>query len=616
MISFFDPKSEYHKYPSGALAAGTSLRLRVVFPRDFGVRYCYLVISEDNKADRYISMTWEQTDGCEESWYTDFVQPSPALLFYHFEYENSWGRTGILHSNNALKGEICGREKWQLTVFDPAFRTPDKIKGGIIYQVFPDRFYFSGEKKENIPTDRILRDDYENFPKWKPDNDGEIRNNDYFCGDFKGITMKLDRLSELGITVLYLNPISEAHSNHRYDTADYMKPDPLLGTEEEFSELCTECHKRGISVVLDGVFSHTGDNSIYFNKYGNYGNSGAYNDINSPYRKWYTFKNNGKYLCWWGITTLPEVNEEDPDFINFITGEKGVIDHWLSLGADGYRLDVADELPDVFIDEVRKAVKRNNENNYLLGEVWEDATNKISHGGRRRFLLGAQLDGVMNYPFRKAIIDFMLKGNAEGFMKAVTSITDNYPPEALHACMNHLGTHDTERVLTVLSGVNCDGMSRDRQAAVTISEDAFNHGIKLLKAAMCLNYTLPGVPSIYYGDEAGMTGCKDPFNRGCYPWDRENAEILDFTKKLGMIRRSHEVLKEGGFYPVSAELGCVAFVRYKEGLPRTFTIVNKNTDSITYWLPDDLRNMICLVGGEKIDGGVVVPGESAVLMCD
>lgn len=618
MISFFDPASEYHLYPKGAQAAGTSLRLRVVFPRSFGVRYCDLVIEEDGSDRLVLPMTWEQTDGYEESWVIDYTPDHPAPLFYGFEYENAWGRTVLRHTEKDLRGEICGTVPWQLTVYSPDFRTPAHVKGGIIYQIFPDRFYNSGEPKRNVPSDRCLRNDFDGLPVWQPDKNGKIRNNDYFGGDFRGMTEKLGYLESLGVNIVYLNPICEAHSNHRYDTADYLRPDPLLGSAEDFREFCEECHKRGISVILDGVFSHTGDDSVYFNKYGRYGDSGAFSDPSSPYRKWYTFKKDGSYLCWWNITTLPEVNEEDPDFLRFITGENGVIDHWLSLGADGFRLDVADELPDLFIDEARKAVKRNGPEKYLLGEVWEDATNKISHGGRRRYLLGQQLDGVMNYPFRSTIIDFLLKGSAEDFMRDINTIVENYPPEAMNACMNHLGTHDTERILTVLSGIRCEGLSRARQASVTISPETLRHGIKLLKAAMCINYTLPGIPSVYYGDEAGMTGCKDPFNRACFPWGRENGEILAFAQELGRIRRSSDVLREGAFCPVSAVLGCIAYVRYQDGLPRLLTIVNKNPDGIEYRLPDDLKNMHCLIGGRKTEdgAGVLIDAETAVILSD
>ena len=613
----FDPSKLWHKSISGAVAAGNSLWLRVVLPRDFGVTSCRLIISEDGKPDEYINMSWDNTDGIEEWWQTELYIDSPKLLFYRFQYENSWGKTDIGHGKDTHLGEIGSREMWQITAYSPNFHTPDWIKGGIIYQIFPDRFCFSGEIKENIPSDRVIRTDWGGTPEYRPDNEGIIRNNDYFCGDFKGIEEKLSYIASLGVSCIYLNPVCEAHSNHRYDTADYIKPDVLLGTMDDFTSLCKKADDYCIKIIIDGVFSHTGADSIYFNKYGRYGNSGAFSDINSPYRSWYKFSDDGKkYESWWGIDTLPETKEECCGFADFITGENGVIDHWIKAGAKGVRLDVADELPDCFLDKLRIAVKRNGEDNYLLGEVWEDATNKISHGGRRRFLQGNQLDSVMNYPFRDAIINFLLTANAEKFMHSVFSVTENYPPEALHCLMNHLGTHDTERILTLLSGISCEGKSREAQAQITISDEALKKGIKLLRMALVMNFTLPGVPSIYYGDEAGLTGCKDPFNRACFPWGKENNEILSFTKEIAALRKRYDVLRDGGFYPISSTLGCVAYLRYKEGAKRIFVVANKNPSPITYWLNPDMQDMMPVFGGARFGGGVIVPAEGFAVLSD
>ena len=613
----FDPSKVWHKSINGAVAAGEHLWLRVVLPRDFGVTACTLILCEDKKSDIRIPMTWDNTDGIEEWWQTEIYLPEPKLLFYYFQYENAWGKTTVGKGKETHLGEICSSEKWQLTVYSPEYKTPDWIKGGIIYQIFPDRFCFSGEKKENVPSDRILRSDWGEMPEFRPDKNGIIKNNDYFCGDFKGIESKLPYIASLGVNCIYLNPVCEAHSNHRYDTADYKKPDTLLGTMEDFSSLCESAEKLGIRIIIDGVFSHTGADSIYFNKYGRYNETGAYNDPASPYRKWYKFKKDGKaYESWWGIDTLPETKEDDESFSEFITGENGVIDFWLKAGASGIRLDVADELPDSFLDKIRTAVKRNGDDKYLLGEVWEDATNKISHGGRRRFLQGKQLDSVMNYPFRQAIIDFLLNSNAERFMNSVFSIIQNYPEEALHTMMNHLGTHDTERILTLLSGVSCEGKSRETQAETVISDSALKRGVNLLKSALVMSFTLPGVPSIYYGDEVGMTGCKDPFNRGCFPWGSENTEILNFTKELAELRGNYSVLKNGGFYPISATLGCVAYLRYKEGEKRIFVVINKNPETITYYLNHDMTEMKAILGGVRFGSGVIIRGESFAILTD
>lgn len=617
MLEPFNAAKQYHKSIIGAAAAGTFLRLRVLLPRGFGVTHVDLVIKRDGRKDEYRALTWESTDNVNEWWFVDVTFDEPGAYFYRFEYDTAWGRTLIRRVGISQSGSIYGDGEWEQFVYPSEMRTPDNFAGGIFYQIFPDRFRFSGHKKDNVPSDRVLRADWGGVPVWEPDVKGIVRNNDFFCGDFAGIAEKLPYIASLGATCVYLNPISEAHSNHRYDTADYLRTDPLLGSDDDFKMLCDTAHSLGIKILIDGVYSHTGADSVYFNKYGRYGVGGAYNDENSPYRHWYSFgKNRNDYKGWWNFDTLPEVNEENPAYIEFITGEHGVIDHWLSLGADGIRLDVADELPDGFIEKIRAAVKRHGEDKMLLGEVWEDASCKISQGGRRRYFCGSELDSVMNYPFRTAITDFLLTSNAQRFMDSVYSVCLNYPPKVMNLCMNFLGTHDTERILTVLSGINCDGMSRLAQSRLTYSPNTLAHAKKLLKAALCILYTLPGIPCIYYGDEAGMTGGKDPFNRGCYPWGNEDGELIGFHKMLGAFRKDAEVLSDGGFYPLSSSLGCVAFLRYKQGTRRVACIVNKNPDAIDYLLNPDMQDMHAFCGGENIGGSVRIPPETACILTD
>lgn len=206
-------------------------------------------------------------------------------------------------------------------------------------------------------------------------------NNDFFGGNFQGITEKLPHIASLGATVLYLNPISKAFSSHRYDTGDYKTPDPMLGTEEDFATLCQEARKLGIHVILDGVFSHTGSNSLYFDRYRAFGGHGAYADPQSPYRSWYQFYHYpDSYHCWWNFDTLPCVNKMDPTYLDYvIDGPDSVVAHWLRLGADGFRLDVVDELPDAFVLRLKRRIREIKPDALLIGEVWEDASNKIAY---------------------------------------------------------------------------------------------------------------------------------------------------------------------------------------------------------------------------------------------
>ncbi|HAS38774.1 MAG TPA: alpha-glycosidase, partial [Ruminococcaceae bacterium] len=372
----YNSRLEYHKSIFGAVKTDQTVTFRIILPRDFCCHSAKLVIKKaEDEQYRCLDMQWDCMEGCGEEWWKiDFTAEEAAIYKYHFEYDTSWGTSRIYTVGNGIAAIQSEGDDWQLTVYDKNFRTPDRFKGGVIYQIFPDRFAFSGREKKNVPTDRILRTDRDGDPFWVPTSDGKVLNNDYFGGDLKGIEEKLGYLKELGVTCIYLNPIFEAQSNHRYDTADYENIDPLLGTEKDFSSLCKKADRLGIKIMLDGVFSHTGADSIYFNKYGYYGHGGAYQDVNSPYRSWYCFGEGNSYESWWGCSNLPNVKEMEPSYLDYILrDDDSVIKKWLRLGASGWRLDVADELPDEFIAILREEVKKVKPDAVIIGEVWEDA---------------------------------------------------------------------------------------------------------------------------------------------------------------------------------------------------------------------------------------------------
>ncbi len=587
----FNSRNGLHKSPYGAVKEKQNINFSIVLPRHLQCSDAYLVIKEDKGDYIYCPMNWSRMEGESEEWWSlAHTVYTAGIYFYHFEYDTPWGRVAIRHNGDCNGVLSMGKHDWQLSVYSESFTTPEWLKGGIIYQIFPDRFYFSGTKKKNVPEDRILRDDIFSEPYWKPDSEGKVLNNDYFQGDLKGITEKLDYIASLGVTCIYLNPIFEAQSNHRYDTANYEKIDSLLGTQQDFVSLCKQAEKKGISIMLDGVFSHTGDDSVYFNKYGRYNSIGAYQSEKSPYYSWYKFKKYpNDYHSWWGIDILPEVKEESPDFIKYITSDNGIARKWLKLGARAWRLDVADELPDVFLDEFRKAVKAEKEDGLVLGEVWEDASNKFSYGERRRYFGGKQLDSVMNYPFADAIISFIRSGKVEGFTNKIMTITENYPKCCVDVLMNHIGTHDTMRAITQLAGESCEFRDRSWQSGRILSKEAYEYGVKLLKLASVIQFTLPGVPSIYYGDEAGMQGYKDPFNRYCFPWGKENTELQSHYAALGEMRKGCHCLKKGEYVTVSEAMGCLAYVRYSEK-DEILVIINRNEHEIDYYLPSNWYN--------------------------
>lgn len=611
-IPFISTK-EYHKYPLGAVKEESQLTFRIVLPRDFGCTGAKIVVTKDGGEPCRYSMWWDCMQGENEEWWkVQLFFPEKGLYFYHFEYDTSFGTSRIYRHRDSLNGCInsAGGE-WQFTVYDENFTTPDWIKGGIIYQIFPDRFYNSGKEKTDVPDDRILRSDYDGEPYWRPDKNGKTLNNDYFCGDLKGIEEKLPYISSLGVNCIYLNPIFEAHSNHRYDTADYEKVDPLLGTQEDFTSLCKKAEETGIKIILDGVFSHTGCDSRYFNKKNRYGDVGAFQSKESPYFYWYKFVSwPDEYSSWWGIDILPEIIEENPKFIEYISGENGIAQKWLASGASGWRLDVADELPDEFLDAFRRSVKKKNPDALIIGEVWEDASNKSSYGYRRRYLQGDQLDSVMNYPFAEGIIDFVRYGNAENFEKTVSTVLENYPKPVIDVLMNHIGTHDTQRAITALAGESCVYRDREWQSGRVLDEEKKQTGIRLLKQAAVLQFTLPGVPSIYYGDEAGLEGYKDPFNRGCFPWGKENKELVEFYTALGKMRRENPQFISGECKFISAVMGCVAFSR-----DNITVISNSNNHPIRYFLPEDRHGSYIIFGGGECDGlSVSISANSSVIL--
>ncbi|MBQ8202866.1 MAG: glycoside hydrolase family 13 protein [Clostridia bacterium] len=603
----FDSRNPIYRLKFGAIAAGETLRLRVLLHFDAHCHNVYLMIKNDRDSDyTYIEMIPRETLD-NYRFYDCEINREEGLYFYCFKYTSDYGDFFITKQGESLG--VVSRDTcipWQLTVYEKDFKVPEWLRGGIIYQIFPDRFYNSGKIKQNIPDDRYISGDWSKEPEYRQNGDLCSLGNDYYGGDLQGIKEKLPYLKSLGVNCVYLNPIFEAHSNHRYNTADYLKIDSILGDEKDLEQLCEEAENLGIYIILDGVFSHTGDDSIYFNRRNRYGSGGAYNDDNSPYRSWYKFgASKDDYASWWGIKTLPEVEENDPAFTEFITGENGVIRYWLKKGVKGFRLDVADELPDEFLDNIRKAIKTEDGNALLLGEVWEDASNKISYGSRRRFIRGSQLDSVMNYPFANSIVEFVRTGNQQIIANTVMNIVENYPKCVLDVLMNHIGTHDTARILTRLIKGDGSAHNRPEQSGLRLCEEEYKLAKDYLFIAAALQYTLPGVPSLYYGDEAGVQGFGDPFCRATYPWGNEDEEILEFYRQLGSLRTNCDAYKNGAFKIVANFEGVFGFTRVNDS-SMAATFVNRRAEDIELDLPfaaDDIKQIL---GGQLRDGKIFV----------
>lgn len=561
MRILYDSKNEYHKSPFGCLRQGENCTLRIEIPISCNSKLVRLCIRNEEGFEMLVPFYKEKTEGDYECYRTEFSLFAKGLYFYHFNIQTAYGQFDLYKQGadtNMGEGDL-----WQVTCYDRHYDTPDDFKGRVMYQIFPDRFAKSGKVNPDGKLEPyVIHDDVNDTPVYLPNEQGRIVNNDFFGGNVKGICEKLPYLKELGVGIIYLNPIFYAYSNHRYDTADYKRIDPLLGTEDDFERLCREAHKRDMKIILDGVFSHTGSNSVYFDRNHIFGN-GACSNENSPYKDWFMFQQYpDKYTSWWGIDTLPCVDEMNKSYMDYIIfSDDSVIEYWLKLGADGFRLDVADELPDEFIAAFKKRLKEIKPDALLIGEVWEDASNKISYSRRRKYFSESELDSVMNYPFRDAILGFT-KGYINGkiFADNVMTIVENYPRPVLDCLMNLLSTHDTRRILTELSGIG-DSMSKVDKANFRLSGEALDKALALEKAAALLQFTLPGNPCIYYGDEIGMEGFEDPLNRAFFKWNDINADLQEFYKKLSQLKRENPAISHGDIAVCAVDERYIKFSR-------------------------------------------------------
>ena len=547
MRILYDSKNKKYKSPFGCLCVDEICNINIDIPTHCESLSVHINLCNDHtKKEANIPLTLKKTANGYDTFGGEFSLREAGLYFYTFFVQTKTSDF-TLYKEGYSDTNIGEGEKWQLSCYENDFDVPKSFQGKVMYQIFPDRFHKSGDcdiQTKLLPF--LLHEDKNDVPVFAPNEHGEVTNSDFYGGNLRGIEEKLQYIKELGVSVIYLNPVFKAYSNHRYDTCDYKAIDPMLGTEDDFISLCSSAHKLGIKIILDGVFSHTGSNSIYFDKNHIFGN-GAVSCETSPYRSWYKFSEYPhKYDSWWGIETLPAVNEMDSSYLDYIIrGKDSVIEHWLKLGADGYRLDVADELPDEFIYLLRKNVKEVKADSFVVGEVWEDASNKISYSQRRKYFVGSELDSVMNYVFKNAIIDFVCKKiSCNEFSNAIMTIAENYPPMCLHSAMNSLSTHDTARILTSLSGCEIPD-TKSGQAHAVLSKAQRSIAVMRLFTAVFLQYVLPGMPCIYYGDEIGMEGFGDPFCRGYFKWDSVDETILGFFKEMGRIKNSTPALQYG-----------------------------------------------------------------------
>ena len=561
MRAYHNSRNLEYRTPYGAATVGSAVSLYLdVWEAESAV--CTLRLWIDGEGETLIPMSARPMEGFTR-FSAEIRRETPAIVWYSFIIDHDGVREtyGARQGSRGGEGAQYGWEppSFQITVYAPR-RLPDWYRNGIVYQIFPDRFARDAHWRETLSAAlagqrngpaRRIEEDWEKLPVYEKDSAGRVTAWDFYGGTLKGIEEKLPYLKNLGVTALYLNPIFSAASNHRYDTADYLNVDAALGGNQAFQSLLTAAEGMGISVILDGVFNHTGCDSLYFDRYGNYGGRGAFGNPASEYRNWYSFDDaTGKYDCWWGVDDLPNVNENNPTYRDFICGGRGsVIRKWMRSGVKGFRLDVADELPDDFIAGIKTALTEENPEGLLLGEVWEDASNKISYGQLRRYFLGSELDSVMNYPLRDALIDF-LTGRAASWdvNEILESLRENYPPEALYGTLNMMGSHDRVRLMNLLGGAPDESsLSEAERCAYRLSPAERGLAKGRLWLITLVQMTMPGVPCIYYGDEAGMEGYSDPSNRAAFPWGHMDPDNGDIYRNAIALRRLLPLFTSGSF---------------------------------------------------------------------
>jgi len=550
--------------PFGAFGQGEKIVFEAFVPRLLGVSGVVLRMERDGSETSDFPFLF-----CDSSLSLDLYtltldtrENEVGLYFYELIFLR--GRDTLFSStcnNLDFTLERKSDKKFHLLLHDPDLKTPHWFKGGVIYHVFLDRF-FRGEGKAELHVGSINEDWERGIPQFAKKVGDPLKNDVFFGGNLWGVIEKLDYLKSLGVTVLYLSPIFEAKTNHRYDTSDYEKIDSLLGGEKAFVTLIKKAHEKDIKIILDGVFNHTGDNSRYFNKWGSYGDEGAYLKKESRYYDWYNFYSYPEsYESWWGIDILPRLNHENEDCRKYFTGESGIGRRWIEKGADGWRLDVADELTDTFLCEFYKSVK-DVKDAVIIGEVWENAVTKKSYSERRRYFWGGRLDSVMNYPLRDGIIALLKYGDTKFFYNKVTELYSSYPKEVLHSLMNVISTHDTVRVTTVFGDENeGKGEDNDTLSKKRLTKEERIKAIKKLKMASLIQFTLFGVPSLYYGDEIGIEGYHDPFCRMPFDWKNDESDLLEHFRYLGKLRKEHPALKEGDFKFLYVDSDCVVYER-------------------------------------------------------
>jgi len=534
---------------------------------------------------------------------TTIELPRYAVYHYYFSFEANSRFQYYKKENTSGDNSVTDEECWKLSV---NFDVPEWAKGAIMYQIFVDRYKRTRGLEKPKMKGRDIHNNWTEPPVVGPNKDGKWCV-DFYCGDVKGITDTMKYLKKLGVDIIYLCPISESQSNHRYDTADYKSVDPYAGTTDMMKEMCEKAHKYGIKVILDVVFNHTGNDSIYYNEYGHYDSIGAYQvakdprykGMVSPYSDFYdTDCHFGKheFKFWWNQPNMPKCNGKSEHWRNFICGKEGAIDFYFSLGIDGLRLDVADELLDEFVEDTHTAAVRNKLYAFLMAEMWEN--NPMDRG----FLKNAKgIHSLMNYRLTDAIMRYYKYCDVNKLREALRFISTEYPEGTILTLMNFTSTHDISRAIEIF-GCNifneyalwawdlikgngdCEWIKQHKMTSYE-----YHCGKRVLKSYCFALTFLQGIFSIFYGDEVGVQGVGNLANRAPYPWGHRDKDLLKYFRGLGKIRKENQFLRTAEQKIVKIDHEHFVFERYNKN--ESIMVIVSRTHHITKVdLPEEYRD--------------------------
>lgn len=572
---------------------GRKYNVSIKVPKSLGWIERMKFITETNNVRQAHQLKHTRSD--EEFLYFESVieLETSANYSYYFSFEANKEFIYYKKKNTTGYQTISDDEKWKM---DVNFEVPDWAKGKIMYHIFVDRFNRVGDKLKQMPN-RTIHKNWDEDVVIGPNENG-IWNTDFYGGNLKGIEEKLDYIKSLGVTIIYLSPIVWSQSNHRYDTSDYEKLDPYVGEDSDLKSLCDKAHKMGMKVILDAVFNHTGNDSKYFNEYNNFDSLGAYQSKDSKYYKFfkkYYDGNNEYFNYWWGMKNLPVCDGNNKEWQEYIYGENGIIDHWFSLGIDGLRLDVADELTDEFIEGIRKAVKRNKEDGFIIGEVWKNPM----HMNRGYISSGKGMDTVMNYPLVDALIRYFKYQDVDKLKRVLYELKTEYPKGTLETLMNFTSTHDISRAINIFGSYDFDGYGewawdtnnndRNWQQQYKLSEEQYKRGKEIYKTYAFTLAFLPGILSIFYGDELGLEGMGNLANRRTFPKKVKDEELLEFFKSIGKIRQEEHFLEQADFDILDVNDRTFTFQR-KNDNEEAIININRTPDNQRIILPKRFEN--------------------------